>query len=98
MHAIRKMPCFLVLRRRIVLAEQAGKETIQLFLQTIPQPDIAGIVDDSLNKIVIGGKIKNAMYRLLKQICDKQIFLVSDEETAVAVSPDMIKIYEAESL
>lgn len=80
------------------LPNKPEKKQYSFFLKTVPQPDIAGIVDDSLNKIVIGGKIKNAMYRLLKQICDKQIFLVSDEETAVAASPDMIKIYEAESL
>lgn len=76
--------------------QATDKQAYSFFLGVVLQPEIKRITDNTLNKVVIGGRtqIKNAMYELLKQICDKEIILVPDERASIATALGMVKIYE----
>ncbi len=72
------------------------KEVYSFFIGVVLQAEISKIADTDVKKIIIGGKeqIKNAMYRLLRHSCDKEVILVSDEMADSAPSLGMIRIYE----
>lgn len=72
------------------------KEVYSFFIGAVLNGEIKRIAVEDEIEIVIGGKaqIKNAMYKLLTQICNKKISLVSDEIAETAALCGMIRIYE----
>lgn len=73
-------------------------EAYSFFLGCVLCPEIECLEKSSAPAVVIGGKsqIRQAMTVLLKQISEKEIICLSDEEVDASTSLGMIRIYEYE--
>lgn len=71
-------------------------EVYSFFIGAVLHGEIKRIVAENEINIVIGGKaqIKNAMYKLLIHICNKDIILMPDDKADTASNFGMIMIYE----
>lgn len=72
------------------------QQIYSFFLGAVLHDEIREIIKSPETEVVIGGKsqIKNAMYQLLAEFCDKTVECVSDSDSEIANIKGMIKIFE----